>query len=768
MPEAGQYGTGVIKWLGGFNKKTGKENDFGFIETKTGEVFFHKSNVLSPWEQLSASMLVMFRCVKSRGGKMAASEVGVLEGFPDEAMLNFLPAAENATEVASGISTEEGLLEVFSVSSGMLRHESLKRLVKSASEVTLSKLADFIAANLSVDARAGLLSMLGSPVLLRQEAFALRMILPRHLHLKILATLSTLTAHHKEAVSALGKPEDKEYDESIFWNTFAPKNPKDPLYPHAPQWVKVQICRMHYADFLNRWNTLFDNLADVGMRLEAVPVYASLTQKDRQLAELWANKDASEGTLARMLSARAAEIAAMTFYRDQGCEVEDVAIGQISGNLQDWRTHDLLIDGAVAIDIKNSRRPMNNRTFYVEHTVPKFKLDRRGKNVRVAGVLSPYVNLADINKARSANLGIFNSLNELGSGNLGKDDIVYLGETDADHFEKLVRVYQTPAFSLYRGQLHIVPNWLFDYPAVWYKDYTASVRALIDDSVWPQEDEWQYTLDGNGIEDTFQKFCAIGIDVPAALSPRLHGWKAEFYAKLKKCFKTLPRLPAIYLMVMKDFTEKVSEPSPSFSPADYKALLFPASGKNSEVIPLGIIDPLCSVKRLIDTLSVLWSKREFLQLGRLVTFRFAGLGILQGKAIDSARWTTILAYCGGSVYRKNQGRIEFNSEGKPLFLSKCGNAPLTLGVQKTCDTCGYLICDKCHFCCKPCETVRLAKLAEDENEKNALRGNGYRQSGLRRRPTWEAYDETGDNEVPYSLNEPPDWDIPIEAYESDH
>jgi hypothetical protein len=46
--------------------------------------------------------------------------------------------------------------------------------------------------------------------------------------------------------------------------------------------------------------------------------------------------------------------------------------------------------------------------------------------------------------------------------------------------------------------------------------------------------------------------------------------------------------------------------------------------------------------------------------------------------------------------------------------------------------------------------------------------NAYRQSDLRGRPAWEAYHETGDNEVPCSSNEPPDWGIPIEAYESDY
>ena len=506
----------------------------------------------------------------------------------------------------------------------------IKRLVKSASEVTLSKLADFIAANLSVDDRAGLLNLLGSPTLLRQEAFALRTILPRHLHLKILATLSSLTAHHQEALSALREPEHKEYDESIFWNTFPPKHPKDPFYPHAPEWLKGQICRTCYADFLIRWSTLFYHLANVSTRLDAAPVYDSLTQSDRELAALWAGKDATEGALTRMLSARAAETAAMTFYRDRGCDVEDVAIGQISQKGQEWRTYDLLIDGTVAIDVKNSRRTRNNATFYVEHTVPKFKLDRLNRNVRIAGVLSPYVNLDDINKPGSAIFGIA--------------QIVYLGETHADHFEKLVQAFQTPAFSLDRGRSRTVPNWLFDFPAFWYKDYTASVRALIDDCAWPQEDEWQYTLGGDEIEDALQKFFAIGIDPPEALITRSNDWKAEFYVRLRKSLETLPRLPAIYLMVMRDFTERLSEPSLGFSPANYKPLLFPTSVKHWEMIPLGTIDPLCIVKRLIDTLSVLWSKREFLQLGSLVTFRFTGLGILQGKAIDDLRAPLILFF----------------------------------------------------------------------------------------------------------------------------
>jgi hypothetical protein len=360
---------------------------------------------------------------------------------------------------------------------------------------------------------------------------------------------------------ALRKPEDEQFNESIFWSTFSPKHPKDPLYPYAPEWLKGHVCRTHYADVVNRLNSLFDPLADVNTRLDAAPVYKSLSQSDRALAAHWANDDASHGTLARMLSARAAEIAAMTFYRDRGCDVEDVAIGQVSRKGQDWRTHDLLIDDAVAIDVKNSRRPRNSNSFYVEHTIPQFKLDRLNRNVHIAGVLSPYLNLDYINDPGSAAFAI--------------DEIVYLGETRADHMENLVRAHQTPAFRLDIGRHRTIPNWLFDYPAVWYKDYAVNVRTLVNDCAWPQEDEWQYTLGDDAIEDALQRMCAVGIEAPEALAKRFDGWKGEFHARLREDLGTLPRLPAIYLTVMKDFVEKLSAPPRDFSPADYKPLLFP-------------------------------------------------------------------------------------------------------------------------------------------------------------------------------------------------
>jgi cold shock CspA family protein len=768
MPEVGQYGAGVIKWSGGMNNQTGRENDFGFIETQTGELFFHRSSVLSPWEQFTASKQVMFRCVKSRGAKMAASEVDVFEVCSDEALLKFLPTGEDLSEVVGSISTEVGLLRVFCTSSGILRHESLKRLVKSASKATLSKLAKFIKSSIVVDDRADFLNILDSSMLLRPEALSLRRILPRHLHLRILAALSSLNDHHAEALSAVKKPDNKVYDESIFWNTFPPKHPKEPLYSYAPEWLKGQVCRTHYGDFVIRWNGLFDHLANVSTTLDAAPVYKSLTRADRDLAELWAGKGASEPTLARMLSARAAEIAAMTFYRDQGCEVEDVAIGQTSGNGQDWRTHDLLIDGAHAIDVKNSRRPTNNKRLYVDHTVAKFKLDRTNRSVIITGIISPYIGFAQMNETVPADFFTIAQILGPRPDKAGIEEIIYLGETHADHFEKLVQAYQTPGFTVDRGRRQIVPNWLFDYPAVWYKHYDAGVRALVDDCAWPQEDEWHYTLDDESTEDSLQKICAIGIEAPEWLAKRLHGWKAEFYAKLSNVPNTLPRLPAIYLMVMRDFVENLSNPPPGFSPADYKSLLFSAGVQNSNMIPLATIDPLCILATLIETLCVLWSERESLQLGKLVTFKLTGLGILRGKAIDDSNWTSILAYCGGKTYRMERGRIELDPQGKPMFAGRCGHAPLILGSHKTCTTCRYLICDMCQFCCTQCEVFRLAKLVKDENKTNESRSNDSRRISPRGQPGGKAFLETGENGIPFWLNEPPDWDIPIEAHERDH
>ena len=65
---------GKINWFGGYNYKRDEENEFGFINTKRGDVYFHKS-VIDNYDKvcrlLSENQLVILECESSKKGLKA-------------------------------------------------------------------------------------------------------------------------------------------------------------------------------------------------------------------------------------------------------------------------------------------------------------------------------------------------------------------------------------------------------------------------------------------------------------------------------------------------------------------------------------------------------------------------------------------------------------------------------------------------------------------------------------------------------------------------
>ena len=101
--------------------------------------------------------------------------------------------------------------------------------------------------------------------------------------------------------------------------------------------------------------------------------------------------------------------------------------------------------------------------------------------------------------------------------------------------------------------------------------------------------------------------------------------------------------------------------------------------------PACIIDPLCILDKLISTLQILWDNRHSAELHNLRKYVLRGEGLL--RAVNQqGQLTTVLAYCGGFI--KGKG--------------KCGNSPLVIGVECTCQVCNMLVCGKCGFCSQSC------------------------------------------------------------------
>lgn len=68
-----KHGIGTVKWFGGYNNKTGKDNDYGFVEDVSGQYFFlHKSE----WQGEAApseGLLVTYSILESKGRWSASS-----------------------------------------------------------------------------------------------------------------------------------------------------------------------------------------------------------------------------------------------------------------------------------------------------------------------------------------------------------------------------------------------------------------------------------------------------------------------------------------------------------------------------------------------------------------------------------------------------------------------------------------------------------------------------------------------------------------------
>lgn len=523
-----------------------------------------------------------------------------------------------------------------------------------------------------------------------------------------------------------------------FWEKFPPAAPMDRFFGLAPVQVKEGSCRRYYSDFLEKMRAAFSLIDDVQTSLGAADVYAKRDQRDEEIAAYWAGS-ANDAVLAKMLSARLAEKAAAQFYEGLGFQVEDTSIGQLDGVEEDWKTHDLVVGSNNAIDVKNARRPVNGKDFYVEHTVPRFKLDRRGGHVRIAGILSPYLRLEFIRDPHKAGFSI--------------DPIVFLGETSQTEIDRLAALFNSPSFEVGRSHERAIPNWLFGYPFEFSRAFLNEIKRFTDEFEWPPECYWEYLFDSSDRVRVIQSLCLSGKPFPSVLMSGFAGWGAEFYTRLQGLLLDHPTVQVIFLAVLTDFVDRLQRSDSGFSPEGYETLLFYRKSGLAYSHPMGAIDPLGITRTLIRTLSILWSGRGRTNIARFKNFRLVGLGILQGREFEKQGWTTLVAYCGGTVYGTDKdGKVIVSDDGRPEFeKGKCGNSPLILGRNDSCASCRKLVCEKCGFCSLPCQERLFQDLAQAK-KRSVRSGKGgagafsrYRESDTEdprwEEVPWEAYDQ---------------------------
>ena len=75
---------GKVKWFGGLNNKTGRTNEFGFIDASGEDLYFHKSDILSVATAFIPDAEVVFFRTESRKGPAAVSVQALAQASDDE------------------------------------------------------------------------------------------------------------------------------------------------------------------------------------------------------------------------------------------------------------------------------------------------------------------------------------------------------------------------------------------------------------------------------------------------------------------------------------------------------------------------------------------------------------------------------------------------------------------------------------------------------------------------------------------------------------
>lgn len=380
------------------------------------------------------------------------------------------------------------------------------------------------------------------------------------------------------------------------------------------------------------------------------------------ISDQWGKDDENK---AKMLSARLAEKAVKSYFEKRWkCVVLDVSISQLNRSSEDWKKFDLKVK-KVSLDVKNARRSQHNPNAYVEYCIPRFKATRGGQEVRIAGALSDWKLLSEIDDGGSL--------------------VRYLGTVTESRLNDFREMLADGPLRLQVKSLHsptFLPLWVFDYSRKGYairSDILSKLKACFQSSRVTSRHLVKSRVPLFVAADDLDRFCSV-------LRPK--SWQ---YSLVKTIMvrqrKFGPSLPALFLTVLDHFVSMLIKAPEDYSPQYYREIVVFGESKDASKLPLFIFDPEEAIVSLIHALTTIWKCRnEELRLIRY--FRLKELNILQGKISSLSRWKTILAYCGGWVGDGSDSR-------------RCGKSPLVIGESESCE-CLKLICPDCGFCSQYC------------------------------------------------------------------
>ena len=416
-----------------------------------------------------------------------------------------------------------------------------------------------------------------------------------------------------------------------------------------------------------------------------------LRETDLRLILAWSGVSASRETtttkcvrnalsttdLARLWSARTAELVVQEYFRQREKRFTDISLTQLQPGDCDWKTHDICT-GPLLVDVKNARQSFSDPARYSEYLVPRFKEERTFRqHVTVAAVLSPYKTAARIEET-------FGELSTL-VGFVTKEELVSLTQWLQSRFAETLTVSNLSS----GGRL---PGWCFDYDQHHYsgrgiaKRLASEAAVLLTESPDLQNDisfpkPLLHLIDDQHLATALLRADGRGGDRSSD--------EEETGSEIRALSRSIGlSRRTLFAFVIAYTLQRLRESRGTWSPELFYDWIFLDRDEESLTRPLGLDDPLRFISSIVFAMSRLWDIGPK-SLAHFSSFRLASPWILRGTAPDGVE-QTIMAYCGGWRELSIETAV------------KCGLSPLVLGLDEPCTSCGRLVCRQCRFCSKEC------------------------------------------------------------------
>lgn len=663
---------GKIKWFGGYNAKTNKNNDYGFIESSdSDDIFVHESQVdVEDLSHLKENLIVTYkRFFNPHKNKYSAVEVKAKRA---------VDISLNKSWVLCDYCMTQGKYKISFVNPRAINldlpddQNRIKDFIANSSPVTFAKiLKQLDICESESDVSKILNILLGMPdIVSKFEGLGISV-------WRDVRLLTQLVEYH-----------------GFLWE-------------QAPDFIKAKIISTKYSKFFhiaNDWKN-YKPTHYSAIEISCAEAY-QFTEGDQKLVGLW-TRDAhgTNGSFinSTMYSARGAEKAAAIHYQARGFQILDTSIQQTGNLSEEWKLYDLKVGNESKqklLDVKNARNSFSNKNRFSEFCVPRFK-KRNNDEVRIVGVFSPYIS-------------------DLSETYFGNERIVVLGETQNSALMNLQNfcnqsgknlkiTIQRTSYLKKQYLSEYLPPWLFDFDDDFYKDrykIEERYRELNAEDIPPLSE-----LSLLNISLLSLALCAnqkFPVPWEAHLEPSIIRFSQILRSLVGGGKQARLNLSHLFLAVLIHFLENCLNPTPSFSPSIYRNLIWTDSP-----LVIGIVDPLSVIESMCNTLEKVWATCAE-QITNFDHFQFDSRGLLKGRNKKTGHHTTIIAYCGG--WKKD-------GQGKPI--SPCGNEPLHIGFHKTCTECKKLICNKCGFCSDKCEDLHMLKQLNERSEGQSNGASGY-------------------------------------------